>query len=96
MPRRGRAGLRIGPLEADEAVDLVHALAVRGIVGTPVRARRAHVVLVLASREDPEQLLEELCDTLAAWLADRGRGAVELRSGRRRLTVEALAAARTV
>jgi hypothetical protein len=81
--------IRIEWLKAGEVVDLVSALAVRGLIGKPVREGRRHAVAVHDPHEDPRRLLAEVVDALEAWLADRGRETMVVRVGGAMRTVRA-------
>jgi hypothetical protein len=83
------APIRIGTLDAAEADDLVSALAVRGLVGRPVVANGERWVELHEAHEETERLLAEATAAVEAWLADRGRPAVELTVAGRTLTVRA-------
>ena len=64
--------VRIEWLDGAEAIDLVQALAVRGLVGKPLAERKRQAVVV----HDPHEEADRLVDVVAAlesWLADRGR-----------------------
>ena len=73
--------IRIQWLEGGEAVDLVQALAVRGLIGKPMRRRTRHAVVIHHPHEDTERVLPDVIEALEAWLADRGRESVEVRVG---------------
>jgi hypothetical protein len=75
--------IRIEWLESREAIDLAEALAVRGIVGRPVRSTEGHAVVVHDPRERVDRLVDEIVAALESWLADRGRGPVSVRVGTR-------------
>jgi hypothetical protein len=79
--------IRIEWLEAGEAIDLMKALAVRGLVGILEREGSRHAVFVHDPHEETERLLAEVVEALESWLADRGRDAVEVRVGERVQTV---------
>lgn len=72
------APIRIGPLRGRDALDLARALAVRGLIGRPVRAGGSFSVEVADSHEESGRLLEEVTEALEDWLADRGRRGVGL------------------
>lgn len=79
--------IRIEWLESVEAIDLMQALAVRGIVGRLEEAGSQLAVVVHDPHEELERLLPEVVGALEGWLADRGREAVEVRVGDRARTV---------
>jgi hypothetical protein len=81
--------IRIEWLEGSEAVDLVQALAVRGLVGKRARRRTRHAVLIYHPHEDTERLLPDVIDALQDWLADRGRETIEVRVGADRRSIRA-------
>jgi hypothetical protein len=81
--------VRVGTLDAAEAGDLVEALAVRGLIGTPVDGEGGRWVELRSSREKTERLLADVADAVEAWLADRGRAALEIRAGRHAYSVRA-------
>jgi hypothetical protein len=81
--------IRIEWLEGGEAIDLVQALAVRGLVGKPVREKARHVVTIHDPHEETERLLSDVVAALETWLADRGRDEIEVRVGSRTRTVSA-------
>jgi hypothetical protein len=81
--------IRIEWLEGGEAVDLVQALAVRGLIGKPVRRRARHAVVIHHPHEDTERLLPDVIDALEDWLADRGRETIGVRVGEDRRSVKA-------
>jgi hypothetical protein len=70
--------IRVGVLDAEEARDLIGALAVRGLVGRPLDEAAGVWVELHEAREDAERLLAEAIDTVRAWVSDRGKDAVEV------------------
>jgi antitoxin (DNA-binding transcriptional repressor) of toxin-antitoxin stability system len=85
------APIRIGTLDAAEADDLVGALAVRGLVGRPVAADGERFVELHEAHEETDRLVAEVTAAVEAWLADRGRPAVELTVAGRAFPVQAAA-----
>jgi hypothetical protein len=81
--------IRIQWLEGDEAVDLVQALAVRGLIGKPMQRRARHAVVIYHPHEDTDRLLPDVIEALEAWLADRGLESVEVRVGAESRSVRA-------
>jgi hypothetical protein len=81
--------VRIQWLEGGEAVDLVQALAVRGLVGKPLRRGNRHAVVVHDPHEEADRLVAELVAALESWLSDRGRESLEVTLGDRSRTVSA-------
>lgn len=81
--------LRIEWLDGADAIDLVQALAVRGLVGKPLRKGDRHAVVVHDPHEDTDRLLAELVAALESWLADRGGESLRLTVGDRTRTVSA-------
>jgi hypothetical protein len=81
--------IRIEWLEGGEAVDLVEALAVRGLIGKRVRRRTRHAVVIHHPHEGTERLLPDVIDALEDWLADRGRETIEVRVGADRRAIQA-------
>jgi hypothetical protein len=79
--------IRVEGLASREAVDLVQALAVRGIVGKPLYAGEGYAVVVHDPHEDEQRLLAEVLHALEGWLADRRREPLEVRVGARTQTV---------
>jgi hypothetical protein len=81
--------VRIEWLDGSEAIDLVHALAVRGLVGKPVRQGSRHAVVVHDPHEEADRLVADLVVALESWLVDRGRESVHLTLGDVSRTVSA-------
>lgn len=81
--------IEIGALQEAEAIDLVNALAARGLVGTPSRTGDATWVAVRDVHEETDRLLGEVAGAVADWLAERDRPTLELRVGSRVETVGA-------
>lgn len=81
--------IRIEWLEGGEAIALVEALAVRGLIGKPMRRRTRHAVVIYHPHEDTERLLPDVVEALEAWLADRGRETIEIRVGTDRRSIRA-------
>lgn len=81
------APIEIGALEETEAIDLVNALAARGLVGTPAERGSVTWVAVCDAHEDTERLLGDVAAAVASWLAERDRPPLELRVGSRVETV---------
>jgi hypothetical protein len=79
--------VRIEWLDGAEAIDLVQALAVRGLVGKPLRKGTRHAVVVHDPHEDTDRLVAELVAALETWLADRGGESLRLTLGDRSRTV---------
>jgi hypothetical protein len=70
--------VRIEWLDGAEAIDLVQALAVRGLVGKPLRKGKRHAVVVHDPHEEADRLVAELVAALESWLADRGRESIQV------------------
>ena len=81
--------IRIGTLTADEARDLVEALAVRGLIATAEKDDGGYVVELNQPHEETERLLGDLTVALETWLADRGRAAVDVHIENRTVGIEA-------
>jgi hypothetical protein len=81
--------IRIEWLEGGEAIDLVQALAVRGLIGKRVRRRAHHAVVIYHPHEGTERLLPDVIDALEDWLADRGRATIDVRVGDDRRSIRA-------
>jgi hypothetical protein len=81
--------VRIEWLDGADAIDLVQALAVRGLVGKPLRRGNRHAVVVHDPHEDADRLVAELVAALESWLADRGGESLRLTLGDRSRTVSA-------
>ena len=69
-----------------EGVDLVEALARRGLTGELVRAGSPSEVAVRYASEETDRLLLEVLAALEAWLADRGVSSLRVRVGKRAFT----------
>jgi hypothetical protein len=82
--------VRIEWLDGTEAIDLVHSLAARGLVGKPVRTGSRHAVVVHDPHEEADRLVADLVVALESWLHDRGRESVHLTVGDRSRTVSAV------
>lgn len=77
--------IRIEWLDGGDAIDLVQALAVRGLVGKPVLEDGRHAIVVHDPHEELDRLVADLVEALGAWLADRGRASLDVRvEGKRR------------
>jgi hypothetical protein len=83
------APIEIGALQEAEAVDLVRALASRGLIGRRAEHGDELWLEVWEAREDTERLLGEVSAAVADWLADHDRPTLELRVGARVQTVAA-------
>ncbi len=81
--------IRIGPMRGRDALDLARALAVRGLIGQPVRTGRSYTVEVADSHEESDRLVAEVTGALAQWLADGGRRSVTLHVAGSHRTVRA-------
>jgi hypothetical protein len=81
--------VRVERLEQHEALDLAQALAVRGLVGRPVRSRGVGALEIHDAREDTQRLLTEVVEAVETWLADRQRDPVVISVGGRKRTVRA-------
>ena len=73
------APIRSGTLAAGEARDLVHSLAVRGLVGRLDTTGEHGWVEVRETHEDTDRLLAEVTDAVAAWLREHERPPLEIR-----------------
>ena len=67
------APIRVGGLDAEEAEDLVQALAARGLIGHPIEAGKAWDVEVREAHEETERLFEDVRASLEVWLDEHGR-----------------------
>ncbi|MCI0635214.1 MAG: hypothetical protein L0206_15085 [Actinobacteria bacterium] len=74
--------IRVGVLDAEEARDLIGALAVRGLVGRPLDEGHGVWVELHEGREDADRLLSEAMDTISAWVSDRGKDSVDVHGDR--------------
>ncbi len=81
--------VRIEWLDGAEAIDLVQALSVRGLVGKPLRKGKRHAVVVHDPHEEADRLIAELVAALETWLADRGRESLQVTLEDRSRTVSA-------
>jgi hypothetical protein len=70
--------IRVGVLDAEEARDLIGALAVRGLVGRPLENGDDVWVELHGGREDADRLLSEAIETVSAWVADRGKESIDV------------------
>ena len=75
------APVRIGRLDAEEAGDLVQALAARGLIGTASPAGRHRWVDVRDPHEETRRLLSDVVAAVETWLAEHDRRSLEVRVG---------------
>ena len=80
--------IRIGTLAADEARDLVEALAVRGLIGRATEAADGWWVELHDPHEETERLVAEVTEAVQAWLVDRNRPSATISVAERWTTVE--------
>jgi hypothetical protein len=75
------APIRVGGLDAEEAEDLVQALAARGLVAHLIRTRSDWHVEVREAHEETERLLADVRTALDLWVRERGRPAPDVTVG---------------